>query len=86
MTAHDISKTIPSKVPFENDKALSDEELEELAKNSEGLSGREIKNAVLDSLCSIANKENKKADFSDFETSFKKIKENINNIEKEREL
>lgn len=56
-----IQKMIPTKLPLE--KPLTDEELEQLGQITDGFSGREIKNAILDTLLSKATKDKENAIF-----------------------
>lgn len=72
-----IKKMIPSKLPIVS--AISDDELRELSKTTDGFSGRELKNAVLDCLLAKASTEGVEAKFGyeDFLSSFKKKKEEI---------
>ena len=67
-----ISKTIPSKVPFEYGECLPDEIVDNLSIISDGFSGREIKNAVLDSLITALSEDRRYVKASDFELSFAK--------------
>lgn len=63
-----INKSIPEKVPFENNKRLSEDQLTYLAEVTDGFSGREIKNTVLESLTHAIPK--KIACFDDFKITF----------------
>lgn len=77
-----ITKTIPNKVPFENG-LLSDQTIEKLVDISDGFSGREIKNAILDSLASALIDKRKFVKDSDFINSFEKAKDSRNNLKNE---
>ncbi len=70
-----ILKTIPSKVPFENNLSLTDSEIDDLVVLSNGFSGREIKNAVLDALSTAISKNRKAVNFNDFYEAFLMLKE-----------
>lgn len=72
-----IKKMIPSKLPLAS--FISDDEFRELSKSTDGFSGRELKNAVLDCLLAKASTEGVGAKFGyeDFLSSFKKKKEEI---------
>ncbi|MFC2399012.1 MAG: ATP-binding protein [Capnocytophaga gingivalis] len=78
-----ISITIPSKVPFS--KEVNREELcKKLAEISEGFSGREIKNAVLESLTSAVQQSTETIGETVFLEGFKKHKERLEKFEQER--
>jgi AAA+ superfamily predicted ATPase len=77
-----ITKTIPNKVPFENG-LLSEQTIEQLVDISDGFSGREIKNAILDSLASALIDKRKFVKDSDFIDSFEKAKDSRNNLKNE---
>ena len=79
-----ISKSIPSKVPFEDEKRLDDIQIEELAQISDGLSGRHIKNAILSALTNAAISDKKYLTYDDFFSSFKNLKQSIDNINSDK--
>lgn len=65
-----IEKMIPSKLPIE--KKLNDEELRSLSQIVDGLSGREIKNAILETLLTKADSKQQEQMFNydDFKSGF----------------
>lgn len=78
-----INITIPSKVPFSAE--IDKEELcKKLAEISDGFSGREIKNAVLESLTNAVQKATETLDESVFIEGFEKHKERLLKFEEER--
>lgn len=78
-----ISITIPSKVPFS--EGVNREELcKKLAEISEGFSGREIKNAVLESLTSAVQRSTETIGEAVFIEGFQKHKERLEKFEQER--
>lgn len=80
-----ILKHIPDKVPFYQDKKLSKDEINELVKISDGFSGREIKNSILDALSDAICENRKYIKFDDLKNSFNKTKENREKLENEYE-
>lgn len=78
-----IRKMIPSKLPLAG--PLADSELKELGEMTEGFSGREIKNAILDILLAKASedKENAMFTFLDFKKGFENKKKEIEALKKE---
>ena len=78
-----INITIPSKIPFASD--VNKEELcNKLAEIAEGFSGREIKNAVLESLTLGAQSLEEVLTEDFFIKGFEKTKEKIKKLEEER--
>lgn len=79
-----IQKLIPAKLPIE--EPLSDENLDELSAITEGLSGRELKNAILEVLLRKAKKDGRNAifGFADLEDGFKKKKVSLEILKKEK--
>lgn len=78
-----INITIPSKVSFSAE--INKEELcKKLAEISDGFSGREIKNAVLESLTNAVQKATETLDESVFIEGFEKHKERLLKFEEER--
>ncbi|MBV7440055.1 ATP-binding protein [Weeksellaceae bacterium TAE3-ERU29] len=78
-----IFSTIPSGVPF-SEEVDKDNLCKELAEISEGFSGRDIKNAVLESL-TIAVKEDKdRVKSSAFTKGFESTKDKLQKLEEER--
>jgi SpoVK/Ycf46/Vps4 family AAA+-type ATPase len=69
-----IKRAIPKKLPFENNIRLTELELSYLSEITEGFSGREIKNAILDSLTNAITK--RVASYQDFKKSFELAKTN----------
>lgn len=65
-----IEKMIPSKLPIE--KKFNDEELRSLSQIVDGLSGREIKNAILETLLTKADSKQQEQMFNydDFKSGF----------------
>lgn len=80
-----IKKMIPSKLPLA--VPLQDSELHELAQITEGFSGREIKNAILDMLLAKATKDKGTAVFYflDFKDAFEGKKKEMETLKKEKE-
>lgn len=78
-----IRKMIPSKLPLAG--PLADQELKELGEMAEGFSGREMKNAILDTLLAKASEDNEAAifTFSDFKKGFENKKEEMEALKKE---
>lgn len=79
-----LKKSIPVKLPFKNDKILQEDDYCELAKIIEGFSGREIKNAVLKTLCFVAEKEEKCFEFADFKLCFENAKKEFDEMKSAR--
>lgn len=78
-----IAITIPSKVPFAEE--VNKEELcKKLAEISDGFSGREIKNAVLESLTNAVQKATETINETIFIEGFEKHKERLLKFEEER--
>lgn len=69
-----IKRSIPKKLPFENNIGLTELELGYLSDITEGFSGREIKNAVLDALTNAITR--RIASYQDFKKSFELAKTN----------
>jgi len=78
-----IAITIPSKVPF-SEEANREELCKKLAEISEGFSGREIKNAVLESLTSAVQQSTETIGEAVFLEGFQKYKERLEKFEQER--
>lgn len=80
-----IKKMIPSKLPMP--EPLNEEQLKELSKITDGFSGRELKNAILDTLLAKATKDQAGAvfEFDDFKNSFEAKKKEMDTLEKEME-
>lgn len=78
-----IKKMIPSKLPMPS--PLTDQELSELGNMTEGFSGREMKNAILDTLLTKAmeGKENTIFTFSDFKQGFENKKKEMETLKSE---
>lgn len=78
-----IRKMIPTKLPLAG--PLADQELKELGEMAEGFSGREMKNAILDTLLAKASEDNEAAifTFSDFKKGFENKKEEMEALKKE---
>ncbi len=78
-----IRKMIPSKLPLA--VPLADQELKELGEMTEGFSGREMKNAILDTLLAKASEDNEAAifTFSDFKKGFENKKKEMEALKKE---
>ena len=78
-----IRKMIPGKLPLTG--PLVDSELKELGEMTEGFSGREIKNAILDTLLAKASEDNEAAifTFSDFKKGFENKKKEMEALKKE---
>lgn len=78
-----IAITIPSKVPF-SEEVNREELCKKLAKISEGFSGREIKNAVLESLTSAVQRSTETIGEAVFIEGFQKHKERLEKFEQDR--
>lgn len=81
-----LKKMIPKNLPFVNDTRPTDEELGEISDVCDGLSGRELKNGVLQTLCTGAARDGESAKFSatDFLEGFKKLQEEKAKLQAER--
>lgn len=81
---HIVSGLIPSKLPMES--LLSDEELDELSEITDGFSGRELKNAVLEVLLRKAKIDGENAIFEylDFKEGFEKKKASLELLKREK--
>ena len=79
-----ISQKIPSKLPFAPGEDLSEEALSELAEIADGLSGREIKNAVLQVLCKAASEGQTSFQIADFKVGFETAQKELEILRKER--
>ena len=79
-----IKHKLPKRLPLE--KELTDEDYTEMSKRSEGLSGREIKNAILETMLSKVAKEGRDVTFTaeDFAIGFEKKIEMNKKLEEER--
>ena len=78
-----IKKTVQPRVPLENDSGLPAEIIADLAKVSDGFSGREIKNAVLDSLVNALSDNREVVKASDFKSAFSKQQKSKTDLAKE---
>ena len=78
-----IAITIPSKVPF-SEEVNRGELCKKLAEISEGFSGREIKNAVLESLTSAVQQSTEAIGEAVFLEGFQRHKERLEKFEQER--
>lgn len=78
-----IRKMIPSKLPLAG--PLADSELKKLGEMTEGFSGREIKNAILDILLAKASEDNENAIFTflDFKKGFENKKKEMEALKNE---
>lgn len=79
-----IKGAIPSKLPFKS--PLSENEYKELSAIMEGLSGREIKGAILECMLNKVSLEgiNSMFNYEDFKTAFEKKQESIKKLEEEK--
>ena len=79
-----LKKMIPKELPLNHE--FSEIELRNLSVILEGLSGREIKGAILECLLSKATKEGKQAVFSfeDFDYAFKQKQESLKKLAEEK--
>lgn len=79
-----IRSMLPDTLPFA--APFTDEEFKCLAEATDGLAGREIKNAILDALLVKATKEGENARFSctDFEEAFKKRQKMLKDLKEEK--
>lgn len=79
-----ISKSIPSKVPFEEGKlGLIDTELDKLVEISKDFSGRHIKNSILNSLTTAILDKREYLIFDDFKSSFENNAKTIKELSSE---
>ncbi len=78
-----IKSMIPSGVPLEH--PITDEEYDALSASTDGLAGREIKNAILETLITKASREKEHAVFTyeDFKKSFEHRQEMLTNLKEE---
>ena len=79
-----IRQMIPSKVPFSKDQILDENALQLLSESSDGFSGREIKNSILQVLCKGASEGKHGFLISDFKTGFDVMRQEIANMQKEK--
>lgn len=79
-----IRQKIPAKVPFEDDSILGEEDISLMAEISDGFSGREIKNAVLKTLCAVAVAGRRSFTSKDFIDGFSEMKNEIEELKKAR--
>ena len=79
-----IQQMIPTKVPWAEGRLLDVESLQLLTEASDGFSGRQIKNAILQVLCKGAS--DKKSFFTpeDFQEGFDSLHKEIESLKKER--
>ncbi|MCR5545453.1 MAG: AAA family ATPase [Lachnospiraceae bacterium] len=79
-----IKKTLPPRLPFES--TLTDEDFNMLSKTLEGLSGREIKGAILECMLNKVSLYGESSSFSfdDFLKSFNKKIESIKKLQEEK--
>lgn len=77
-------KMIPSKLPLEQHLEMADYEI--LAGASEGFSGRDIRNSVLDTLSSAARNGKKQLSLNDFLISIKQRQESYDKLKEEHNL
>ncbi|GJQ07776.1 hypothetical protein CAPN010_19340 [Capnocytophaga cynodegmi] len=78
-----IKITVPSKVPF-SENVNKDDLYKKLAEISEGFSGREIKNAVLESLTIAVQEGSENIEEDIFIKGFEKIKDKLQKLEQEK--
>lgn len=79
-----IRQKIPTKVPFREGEVLEDEDLSRLADICDGLSGREIKNAVLRTLCLAAHEGRTDFLLMDFADGFEQMQDQVRQLQEER--
>jgi SpoVK/Ycf46/Vps4 family AAA+-type ATPase len=75
-----ISKSIPRKVPFKDKKSLSNDELIELSKITPGLSGRHIKNGILNALTNAVISDKDVLSYQDFYDALLQVKQSMDDI------
>ena len=80
-----IKKSIPNKLPFKGDNKFNDIEFTELAKISEGFSGRHIKNAVLNALTNAVLNNISYVSYGDFKNSFMQLKQSMEEMSRGNE-
>jgi len=78
-----IEKSIPQKVPFENNQRLNEVQLTELAKITEGLSGRYIKNGILNALTNAVLEKREYVTYQDFKESCENLAKTIKDIKED---
>lgn len=78
-----FEKTIPEEVPFQNSGRLSGEQFSLLAKQADGFSGRDIKNAVLGALTTVAMSGRDYFVFEDFSASVGALAKQMEQLRKE---
>jgi len=76
-----IKVMLPNEIPFDN--YFTDSDIDNLSELSEGFSGREIKNSILDALLKVAYEERNIVTFQDFNHAFLKAKEQKEKLNKE---
>lgn len=78
-----IRSMLPEELPLS--APFTDEEFKQLGEATEGLAGREIKNAILDALLGKATKDGENATFvfADFEETFQKRQKMLNDLKNE---
>lgn len=79
-----LKKNLPPRIPYKNGVSLTDEEFIELSNIIDGFSGREIKNAVLKTLCAVAEKEVREFEFADFKFGFENAKKEFDEMKTAR--
>ena len=79
-----IRQKIPERVPFRAGESLDNESLTVLADICNGLSGREIKNAVLRTLCDAAVKGIREFYVEDFAEGFRRVQIENSKVQQER--
>lgn len=79
-----IRQKIPEQVPFAADEELDDRAIGELSSIAEGFSGREIKNAVLQTLCRAAMEGKVAFTVGDFASGFRSAAEEREKVMQER--
>ena len=78
-----FDKTIPYEVPFKDGCRLSRQQLEALATAADGFSGRDIKNAVLGALTSVALAGRDCFEFDDFVAAVGAVAKQMEQLKKE---
>ena len=81
-----IRQKIPMQIPFSHGENLDETAISEISSIAKGFSGREIKNAVLRTLCRVALDEKESFVVNDFITGFKSAAEERMKVQQEGAL
>lgn len=78
-----IKQMIPCKLPCDDTAGFDETFILRLAELSDGFSGRDIKNAILQTLCLVASQERHSFSIDDFESAFETMQKDKEAIKKE---